>query len=304
MDTTSEQNVSKPVCVIADTSVWRAEPLLKTPLGVSLVYNVSRRGGFIGLPEIVERELKQQIIEAGLEAATKAKGHLQRLHTITDDGFLSTVLSLYTADGVSDKLAQKVDKRIAELSSILAREPFTFEHATAALEMVNAKLPPNGDQNQQFKDSAIWQAVLGLSIRYTAVLLTNDKGFFCNRDPSKGLAWNLTRDCTKVGTTVTAFYGIRPYLDTLGYDKPEFDYEKTKEQIVSLVMPLLKLEAERVSPDYSQTSLVGAGGRRVERGGLGGGAASPGADRSPPFPPQPEVCEGVENRAAPRVNWC
>lgn len=246
MDTTSEQSVTRPVCVIVDTSVWRAEPLLKTPLGVSLVYNVSRRGGFIGLPEIVERELKQQIIEAGLEAATKAEGHLQRLHTIMNDGFINAVLLQYTADGVTEKLSQKVDERIAELSSILVREPFTFAHATAALEMVSAKLPPNGEQNQQFKDSALWQATLGLSIRYTAVLLTNDKGFFCNRDPLKGLAENLAKDCAEAGTTVRAFYGIRPYLDVLISDNPKFGYEQTREQIVSLVMPLLKLEADRI----------------------------------------------------------
>jgi hypothetical protein len=149
-------------------------------------------------------------------------------------------------DGVSDKLAQKVDERITEISSILVHEPFTLEHDTAALEMVNAKLPPNGDQNQQFKDSALWRAVLGLSIRYSAILLTNDKGFFCNRDPSKGLAENLIKDCTNAGTTVTAFHGIRPYLDAIGSDKPEFPYEQIREQIVSLVIPLLKLEAERV----------------------------------------------------------
>jgi hypothetical protein len=189
------------MCVVVDTSVWRAEPLLKTPLGVTLVYTLSRRGAVIGLPEVVEMELKEQIVEAGLEAAGKARGFLHILRTITDDPFLGTQIP------TPDKLSQKVDERIAQLTPLLVREPFTVEHAKAALAMVNAKLPPNGEKNQQFKDSAIWQSVLSLSMRYSTMLVTNDKAFFRERDPAKGLAENLISDCTSAGTSVTGFYG-------------------------------------------------------------------------------------------------
>ena len=74
---------------------------------------------------------------------------------------------------------------------------------------LNAKVPPNGNKNQQFKDSAVWQAVLALSLRYSTVLLTNDKAFFRNRNPKEGLAENLVEDCSKAGTDVKGFYGIK-----------------------------------------------------------------------------------------------
>jgi len=239
MGAESPEDSRKPTCVVVDTSVWRAEPLLKTPLGVTLVYTLSRRGGVVGLPEVVELELKGQMVEAGLEAADKARGPLHMLRTLTDDLFLAAELP------TRDKLSQKVDERMAQLARVLIREPFTVEHAKAALAMVNSKLPPNGEKNQQFKDSAIWQAVLALSLRYSTVLLTNDKAFFRDKDPAKGLARNLVEDCIKAGTDVRAFYGIGPYLEALKGDEPEFDRERAKELIVPAVMPRLKLEAER-----------------------------------------------------------
>jgi hypothetical protein len=233
------QESRKSTCVVVDTSVWRAELLLKTPLGVTLVYTLSRRRGVVGLPEVVELELKAQIVNAGLEAADKARGPLQLLHTLTDNAFFATELP------TSDILSQKVDERIAQLAPVLTREPFTVAHAKSALTMVNAKLPPNGEKNQQFKDSAIWQATLALSLRYSTVLLTNDKAFFRDRDPAKGLAENLVRDCIDAGTEVKAFYGIGPYLDALKGEEPKFDRERAKELIVGDAMPRLKLEAER-----------------------------------------------------------
>ncbi len=234
----SPHGSGKPICVVVDTCVWRAEPLLKTPLGVTLVYSVSRRGDVIGLPEVVELELKKQIVEAGLEAADKARGPLHILRTLVDDHFLGTHLP------TRDKLSKSVDKRIAQLDPVLVREPFTLQHAKAALAMVNAKMPPN-EKNQQFKDSAIWQAALALSVRYSTVLLTNDKAFFRDRDPEKGFAENLVEDCTKAGTAVRGFYGIGPYLEALRVDEPEFDRERAKELILAVAMPRLKLEAER-----------------------------------------------------------
>ncbi len=239
MQNESHHDSQKPTCVVVDTSVWRAEPLLKTPLGVTLVYNVHRRGGAIGFPEVVEMELKDNIIDAGLEAMKKAKSHVQLLRTLTDDPFFRTDFQL------QEMLSQKVDQRLTELAPVLVREPFTVEHAKAALAMVCAKLPPNGEKNQQFKDSAIWQAVLQLSRRHSTVLLTHDKAFFLNHDTKKGLAANLIADCHKVGTDVKIFDGIGPYLEVLREAEPAFDREVAKDLIVAESKPRLMREAER-----------------------------------------------------------
>ena len=216
-----------------------AEPLLKTPLGLTLVYSVSRRNGVIGLPEVVELELKKKIVEAGLECAAKAKSHLHMLRTLTGNLGLSNELPN------GDLLAQKVDERISQLSSILIRQPFTLEHAKAALAMVNAKFPPN-DKNQQFKYSAIWQAVLSFAQNYTTSLLTLDKAYFNDRDSSKGLAKNLIQEGPPSGGEITGFDGIGPYLKALSKGEPEFERSQLLNLILEEAKPRLKQESERM----------------------------------------------------------
>jgi hypothetical protein len=237
MTADSAQTGRKPVCAVVDTSVWRAEPLLKTPMGLTLVYTLSRLKGFIGLPEVVEAELKVQIVEAGREAADKVRGPLLTLRTLTDDPFLGRELP------TPKTFETKVDERLEELSRVLAREAFTLEHARAALQMVIAKVPPNQDK-QQFKDSAIWQAVLSLSRRYEVSLLTRDKSFFRDKDPAKGLARNLLDDCIRIGSTVLAYCDIAPYLDALRGDVPEFDRGRVTHLIIEAVRPLVTAQAK------------------------------------------------------------
>src|SRR4051794_32860671 len=108
MNAEAVQGGRKPICAVVDTCVWRAEPLLKTPLGVTLVYTLSRRGRVLGLPEVVEMEVKRQIVEAGVEAADKARGPLHVLHTITGDPILIAPLP------DEDRFSSKVDERMQE----------------------------------------------------------------------------------------------------------------------------------------------------------------------------------------------
>lgn len=230
----------KPDCIVIDTSIWRSQLLLKSPFGVALVYTLSRQGGFIGIPQVVELELKNQIVEAGLEAGEKVKQYSQIVRTLVDDPFSPDLPT-------RGQLEEKVDARLAELSPILARELFTLEHAKAALAMVNAKLPPNGDKNQQFKDSAIWQAVLTLSKRFSTHLVTGDKGFFRDRDPSKGMAPNLHDDCYQAGSSVSLYYSdaVSDCLDAISRDEPVFDRTRVVSLIEVAVIPSLREKAEK-----------------------------------------------------------
>jgi hypothetical protein len=227
----------KPLCAVIDTSVWRAQPLLNTPLGRTLVYTVRRQGGVIGLPEIVENELKPQIVEAGRDSIEKVRGPLGVIHTITGD---SNFQIEFPSD---DAIGQLVDERLKELTPAIVRGPFSVEHAKAALAMVNAKLPPN-DKNQQFKDSAIWQAILSISQKYETILITNDKAFFRDRDPIKGLAENLVADCNKANINASGFFGIGSYRESIRENEPRFDRGHILDLILPVAKPRLELEAE------------------------------------------------------------
>jgi len=229
--------VQKPDCVVIDTNVWRSGLLLKTPVGVSLVYALARQRGFLGLPEVVERELTKHVVEAGREAIKTLEKSSRIIETLTGLSF-STLPAEIALENI-------VEARIAELEPILVRVPFTLEHAKAALDMVNAKLPPNS-KSQEFKDSAIWQAVLTLSRKYTTHLITNDRAFlYKTDDPSQGLAANLKQDCVRVEGKVDVYCDLASCLKAIRSDAPVFNRERLISLIYDAIMPQLLQEARR-----------------------------------------------------------
>ena len=238
MDTELNTN-EKPDCVVIDSNIWRSELLLKTPVGVSLVYTLGRQHGFIGLPEVVQGELTRQILEVGNEAAQSLEKSSRIINTLTDSPFPAVIPT--DAD-----LEQKVADRLGELGPILVRVPFTLEHARAALEMVNAKVAPNGEKNQQFKDSAIWRAVLALSSEYCVHLVTNDRAFLLDRgNPSKGLAKNLQKECSNLAIRVGIYCELGACLKAIRRDSPTVDHSRLCSLILPSVEIPLRTEATR-----------------------------------------------------------
>ncbi|NLX07810.1 MAG: DUF4935 domain-containing protein [Phycisphaerae bacterium] len=225
--------------MVIDTSIWRSHLLLKTPIGKSLVYALGRAKGFIGLPEVVEGELIRQVLELRNEAAEPLGKWSRIINTLADSPFDVSIPD----DGA---LKEKVADRLRELDPILKRVPFTLDHAKAALEMVNAKVPPNGEHRQEFKDSAIWQAVLSLSSEYCVHLVTKDRGFLADpNDPSKGLAKNLQEDCSGRGVRVGVYCDLAACLKKMTHDVPAVDHACLRELILPFVEKSLQMEAAR-----------------------------------------------------------
>lgn len=230
---------NKADCVVIDSNIWRSELSLKTPIGVSLVYTLGRQRGFIGLPEVVEAELTRQIVEAGAEARQAYEKSARILGILTDSPCGAFIPS-------ETDVRKKVAHRIEELAPLTVRVPFTLEHAKAALDMVNAKVPPNGDKNQQFKDSAIWQAVLTLSSDYCVHFVTNDRAFLLDRaDPSKGLAKNLQVDCERLSTQIGIYCDLRTCLMAIRSDAPTVDTSCVLSSILPALDAPLRAEATR-----------------------------------------------------------
>jgi hypothetical protein len=179
------------------------------------------------------------MVEVGLEAGNKLTDASRIVNTLTGSPFSASVPT-------RSELTKKVSERLDELAPLLARVPFTLEHAKAALSMVVSKLPPNGPENQQFKDSAIWQAALTLSRDHTVHLVSNDRAFLLDRkDPTKGLAANLLEDCQKAGATIAVHCDLASCLKAITSDAPRFDQNRLASLITDAVMPRLRAEATR-----------------------------------------------------------
>jgi hypothetical protein len=188
-------------------------------LGAALIYAIRASHGWLGLPEVVGDEIEKQITKAGQDAADAIEKGFATIERIVGSR------SAYSLPS-QDVMRGSVSARLAELDLLVKHVPFTLEHAKAALHRVNEETPLNGPKNQQFKDSAIWEAVLELARDHIVHFVTGDKGFFQGREPSRGLAQVLKDEVERNGGTVEVYEDLPPCLALLRREIPPVDETK------------------------------------------------------------------------------
>ncbi len=226
----------KTICVVIDTNIWIQDSslLLKTAMGSALLYILNESDGKIGLPEIIEEELTRNTVKKGMDAVEAINKNIKAIEVIM--GFRRPYQ-------VPDKaeLEATVRERLTELQDLIIPIPFTFEHAKSALRRINEKSQPNGEKNQQFKDSAIWEAILTLLSSYTVHFITNDNQFFLNRQNETGkLAPNLLDDSRKLGGVVHIYKDMASCVKVLQKDVPLLDYSNLILEIDGLINSQLR----------------------------------------------------------------
>lgn len=240
----------KPACVVIDTNIWHQQPLLNTPIGVSFLYTIGRQRTVFGLPEVIETEVKKHVVEIGMKAATSYSNAAKTINLLTG-------AHAYPAP-TAKQLEEVLAKKLLDLKPVLERVPITVEHTRAALSMVNAELPPNGEKNQQFKDSLIWQAVLTLAEKYLVHFVTSDSGFYEGHKPDKGeLATNLKADCDRTEAAVSIHNDLNACLTAIRGEIPNFDRATIALVLQEAVRTKLDTEARQIGAeitDYVDTN--------------------------------------------------
>jgi hypothetical protein len=164
-------------------------------MGAAVLHLLHQSGGLLGLPEVIERELLKHCVQAGVDAVAQVQARLSDLQRIV--GSVPHV-ELPT----EEQLQEHVKARLDELQSLIRRVPFSLEHALRALDRVDAGTPPNGPKNQQYKDSAIWEAVLELGAGFPVLFVSSDRGFFEGREVQRGSARILRDEVEQAGVSV------------------------------------------------------------------------------------------------------
>lgn len=220
--------------VVVDTNIWvYTTRLLSTGLGAALIYALKRTNSSLALPEVLEEEIRKHTLRYGKEAVKQiATGYnlLEVLMGSRDDYRVPS----------DNELRERVDKRLNELGDLIYRVEFTIDHAKSALRRVMEESPPNGYKNQQFKDSAIWEAILELAHKGEVHFITEDKAFFKDNNPSKGLAENLKADCENVLGYVFVHYKLEGYLEEIKEQLPPLDYQAIANKIDSVIVEDLR----------------------------------------------------------------
>jgi hypothetical protein len=208
-----------PVGVVVDTNIWRNTLMLRSSLGIALIYAIRQHDGKIGLPEVIEREVEKHGVVVGLEAvaaAEKAKRQLERL--------LDKRVSFSVPKKVDIRNA--IEKRLQQLEPLFERVPLTLQHARMALDRVNSRVAPSG-RRQEYKDSLIWEAALELAARFQVLLVSEDSGFFMREelDPS------LQRECLQRGLSIRGFRSLEACLTALAPTLPATYSDEVLEKI-------------------------------------------------------------------------
>ncbi len=223
---------ARKVCIVLDTNVWRESNCLRAPSAISLVDTGILLGAMIGLPEVVERELKilwRDDAEDSLEVAQRFERTIGR------------ALSLPTIEQIEHVLAG----RLEELASLIVRVPLTIEHARGALDRIDQHLPPCGQNNEQFRDCAIWEAALELAQKFDVHFITLDGKFFVKG--SDDLAPNLVEDIQRVGGGIRYYRTIDACLEVLRPDVKPIKDEELATAVAKAIREILDKKLARTT---------------------------------------------------------
>ena len=194
--------------VVIDSNIWISELGLSTAKGLALQFFVKRQRGVIAIPEVVKREVEIHIRDAlTVHCENIKKNHRQLLSIF---GKLKEVV-LPDEHEINECVAGLFEKVSADKRDI----PFSIESANQSLDKVIRGIPPSGPKNQQFKDGVIWADCLALMEDDDVVLVTDDKGFYHNRQCEKGLAANLKQEAARRPHQLRVFSSITDLLEEI-----------------------------------------------------------------------------------------
>lgn len=224
--------------VIIDTNIWVANPLLNSPLGSALLFEIERLGGRLVLPEVVEREIFK---------------HTLRLITMARDAIARSYRDCSAVMGSRDNYRVPTDQevqarlaaRLEELSHLIERVPLSLEHSRRAMIRVLEDRLPNSPNNQQFKDSLIWECAIDQGRTTTLHLVTADKAFFEGCKYDHGIAKDLRAECLAHGANIHLHQSVNAMLQSIRDTQPPFDAARVVDSILDLVLQEASLIAEK-----------------------------------------------------------
>ncbi len=104
-----------------------------------------------------------------------------------------------------ERAIEALNQRISVLDSILDKSAFTHDHAKFALDMILAKRPPCGQNNEQFLDCCIWRDCIQYGKQREVLFVTADTGFYKGNKYERGMADELAECLARESSKVQLF---------------------------------------------------------------------------------------------------
>ena len=231
--------------LILDSNIWVSERMLHTALGAATLHALTKSGGQIGLPEIVELEVNRVLLEQADKAVDDLQKSAQFLRQVT--GHQLTVIALS-----QHAVKEALDERWERLSGVLHRFPFILEHARAALMRIIDKKPPCGHNNEQFRDCCIWQCALEQATYNPVHLVTSDLAFYEGRNRGSGLTKVLAAELKELNREVHLHPHLNSFLGSMDSTMRSIDEAAIGAAIEEAVTPWAQ---EKVMEDSDEFEL-------------------------------------------------
>lgn len=194
-----------PYYVVIDANIWVAERLLQSSIGSAFLYAVTGAKSSVVLPEVVELEIARVFPDLAERSVGLIKRELSLLRQLSGHDLQVTAPS-------SLAIEEGIKQRWKQLSGLLVRVPFTHDQAKSALHRVICKLPPCGDNNEQFRDCCIWDSALSMAADRLVHLVSADNAFYENRNKTAGLAGALRAELAKARKEIHIHSSLREFL--------------------------------------------------------------------------------------------
>lgn len=251
-----------PYTVILDTNIWVAERLLRSALGNALLYAVAEAKATIGLPEIVEREVGRVLPELAEQAVRNIRRDVTILRQLSGHQMLVTAPSAVA-------IQQGIATRWSQLVGTIERVPFTLEQAQAALARIIERVPPCGENNEQFRDSCIWDAAVTLGADRVVHLVSSDNAFYEGRKWSNGLASFLRQELARESIELHLYPTLGEFLNAHRETAATIDQTVIEKAIVdSAIAPARAIASEKDSFDLGPPETLKINGYTTPRPAL------------------------------------
>lgn len=192
--------------------------MLTSAIGQAFLHALAEMRGKITLPEIVEMEVGRVLNDMAEESLAHLSRHARQLSTI-----YRRKIEVVTPEDFH--ALQGIQERWDELSTVLARRELNNTQLRMALSRVLEHKLPSGANNEQFRDSYIWEEFKTLARQGEVYLISADNAFYQERQKKNGLA-NALRTEIQESVHAEIYPDLEGFLGAKGYTT-RIDYATT-----------------------------------------------------------------------------
>lgn len=210
--------------VVFDTNIWKSDLYLRSRTSSAVKAYLNLSGARIGLPEVVEMEMKRHLLADLKSYRDRVQDNHERLLALFNQ-LKEVVLP------TDDDIQRLVSDSINSVGIPFQKVPFSIDAARASFHRTIDKRRPS-HKNQQFKDGVLWEDCKLLAKQESVILVTNDRAFFQDDNLEKGIASDLAREIADEGIELKVLPSLTALLHEIRepVQTPKYRLEEALEE--------------------------------------------------------------------------